>query len=284
MYLERSDDIDKEIFNFSAVHGKGGCGYLSSIGFNYVPTISNDIKVVMITNFPHQHYLNKLYIDSGKMDIEYIILNKPVFRCGIDLIEPLYDYIKTINNKYVLYLDASDTAVMKDLHNPKEILDFYKCKILFNAEDGYSFPDHGCVDKSYLSEFSKITGKLEYQYYGEVKEKTNRKNIETLSKKLNGITPYTKSLNAGLFLGEREYMVNILSEMIEWMYKDPSKGYPYGEIENQKMWQYLQSECKNGEIEIDYLNHYFLWAHDRKLGFPVDSWEHFNYFNKLIKP
>ena len=65
------------------------------------------------------------------------------------------------------------------------------------------------------------------------------------------------------------------------MNDDPLKGYPYGEIENQKLWQYLQSICKNNEIEIDYLNLYFLWSHNRKFTFPVDSWEHFNYFNKL---
>jgi hypothetical protein len=284
MYTDRGDDIHLELFNFKVMHGHSGIHYLFNKKYEAIPNVSKDIKVVSITNMPYQNYLNKIYIDNpDKIDYECIILNTKKFRCGIDLIIPLYEYIKTIDNPYVLYMDASDCAILSEIENPKEILDFYNCKILFNAEDSYSFPDHGCVDKSYLKKYAEANQCDENLYYGKIKQLTQEKNCQSLREKMKNITPYVKSLNSGLFLGEREYMIQILSDMIDLMNEDPSKGYPYGELENQKLWQYLQSECKNNEIEIDYLNKYFLWTHDRKFNFPSDHWEHFNYFNKLIK-
>jgi len=283
MYIERSDDIFKELHNFKVIHGRAGIGYLVKNGFNHVPNISKDIHVVMITNYPHQNSLNKLYIDNpDKLNFTYITLDTPKFRCGRDLIEPLLDFIKTIDSKYILYMDANDTALMSDINNPQELLDTYKCKVLFNAEDGYSFPDHPCVDKDYLDKFAAANPLSPHGYYGKIYRDAVDTNKQNLLNKTN-CAPYIKSLNSGLFLGEREYLVDILTTMVNFMNEDPTKGYPYGEIENQKLWQYLQSVCKNGEIEIDYLNLFLLWTHDKKFTFPIDSWEHFNYFNKLNK-
>jgi hypothetical protein len=284
MYKEISDNIHKELRNFKVVHGHYAINYFRENKFDYVPKISKDIQIVMITNYPYQNEFNKLYTENkDKINIEYIILNTTNFRCGVDLIVPLYEYIKTINTKYVLYMDASDTIITSDIEDPKSILDFYNCKILFNAEDGYSFPDHNCVPKDYLELYAKHNNEPAHYYYENRRNKIMDININNLHSKIN-CAPYCKSLNSGLFLGERDYMENILSEMIDLMNADPTKGYPYGEIENQKLWQYLQSQCKNNEIEIDYLNRYFLWSHQYKFNFPVDHWEHFNYFNKLIKP
>jgi hypothetical protein len=281
MQIERGDDLTQELYNFKVVHGAAGVSYLYENNFRHVPNISKDIRVVMITDRPHQNSYNQIYLDNpDKVKLEYIILKTDKFRCGIDLIEPLLEYIKTIEDKYILYMDARDTALISDIENPQELLDTYKCKVLFNAEDGYSFPDHPCVDKSYLEKFAEHHNCDPSKYYGQAKDDVSRINTLDLHKKINS-APYVKSLNAGLFLGEREYLVTILTEMLEYMNEDPTKGYPYGEIENQKLWQYLQSVCKNGEIEIDYLNLYLIWTHDRKFTFPVDSWEHFNYFNKI---
>ena len=281
MQIERSDDLNKEIYNFKVVHGAAGVHYLYQNGFKHVPNISKDILVVMITNIPNQNTYNQIYLDNpDKLNLEYIVLKTEKFRCGIDLIEPLLNYIKTIDDKYILYMDARDTALVCDIEDPKSLLDTYNCKVLFNAEDGYSFPDHSCVDKTYLEKYAEHHSCSMWLYYGEPKNNVDDTNTRKLHEKVNS-APYRKSLNAGLFLGEREYLVEILTTMLEFMNDDPLKGYPYGEIENQKLWQYLQSICKNNEIEIDYLNLYFLWSHDRKFTFPVDSWEHFNYFNKL---
>jgi hypothetical protein len=174
-------------------------------------------------------------------------------------------------------MDSRDTVIVNDIENPQEILDRYNCKILFNAEDDYYFPDHPCVDKSYIKQYAEHNNEPEHFYYENRISKVVDKNTTNLQNKIN-CAPYRKSLNSGLFLGEREYMVEALEKMLKYMYDDPTKGYPYGEIENQKLWQYIQSECENGEIEIDYYNLYFLWTHQFK--FDVEkthSW-HFNHF------
>jgi hypothetical protein len=282
--LNRSDNLEQEIYNFKVVHGRAGVHYLNENNFNYVPTISKDVHVVMITNMPDIVPINKQYVNyPEKLNFTCIVLNTEKFRCGMDLIEPLYDFIKTIDSKYVLYVDANDTVLMSDIENPQEMLDTYQCKILFNAEDGYSFPDHPCVDKTYLETYANHHNTDAYTYYGQSKETAVQTNVQRLFNKLN-CEPYRKSLNSGLFLADREYLIESMTKMLEFMHDDPTKGYPYGELENQKMWQYMQANCNHGEIEIDYLNLFFLWCHDRKFTFPTDSWEHFNYFNKLNIP
>jgi hypothetical protein len=274
----RSNNIYEELYNFKIVHGRAGVGYFMQNNFSYTPKISSDIKIVMITNSPHQNQYNKLYTnkESG-INIEYIILNTEKFRCGIDLIEPLYNYIKTINEKYILYMDASDTIIVNDIEDPQALLDTYKCKILFNAEDEYFFPDHPCVDKTYTKKYAEHNNEPQHFYYEERLNRVVTKNSTDLQNKTN-CAPYRKSLNAGLFLGERKYMVEVLEKMLRYMYDDPTKGYPYGEIENQKLWQYMQSQCENGEIEIDYYNLYLLWIHGNKFDVDIDNQWHFNYF------
>lgn len=276
----RSNDIYTEIYNFKAIHGGCAISNLNISNFRHVPNISKDIRVVEITNHPHQNYLCQLYIDSpDKLKFKYIVLDKEIFVCGRDLIEPLLDYIKTIDEKYVLYMDATDTALMTDIDDPQGILDAYNCRILFNAEDSYTFPDHPCVPHDYIEAFARFHSCDEKNYYLH-RNYIMSENTKRLQKIIK-CAPYTKSLNSGLFLGERLFMIEALTRMIEYMNDDPVKGYPYGEIENQKLWQYIQYTYKNGEIQIDYLNAFFLWMHNGKYGFPADSWEHFNFFNNM---
>jgi hypothetical protein len=278
--IVRSDDIHTEIYNFKAIHGGCGISYLYTHNFTHIPTVSRDICVVMITNYPYQNYLVEHYLAyPDKINLKYIVLDKPVFVCGRDLIEPLLEYIKHIDEKYVLYMDAGDTALMSDILDPQGMLDSYNCKILFNAEDSYTFPDHCCVPKDHLEAYAKYHNCAEGFYYVP-RDKIIVENTQRLQKIMN-CYPYTKSLNSGLFLGERMFMIEALTRMVEYMNDDPIKGFPYGEIENQKLWQYVQCTYENGEIQVDYLNIFFLWLHAAKFDFPFDSWEHFNFFNKM---
>lgn len=282
MSIKRNDNIVDELFNFKVVHGRAGLYYLFTKNYNEVPFVSKDIKIVMISNFKYPNYLNEIYLNTpNKLNIEFIHLDKPVFQCGIDLIEPLYNYVKNIDEKYILYLDTIDTAILSDITDPQEILDKYNCKILFNAEDGYSFPDHGCVDKTYINKFNSFHASENVSYYAKLND-AKEINLKNLWSKIK-CEPYRKSLNSGLFLADRAYLVEVLQEMLYYMYEDPTKGYPYGEIENQKLWQFIQSTRTNNEIEIDYLNLYFLWIHDRKFTFPIDSWEHYDFFYRNFK-
>jgi hypothetical protein len=281
MVIDRSDDITKEFYNFKAVHGHAGIAFLTENKFDHVPNISKDIRVVTISNNLFHSPFIKPYLDNpDKLNFTPIILDKPSLRCGIDLIEPLYEYIENIKEKYTLYIDAYDTVLMSDIDDPQGMLDMYDCKLLFNAEDGYGFPDHGCVDKSYVKKYAEFHNCDEHIYYVKNRDLVSKINTENLQKRIQCF-PLTRSLNSGLYLGETEYLKEILTIMMQYMYDDPTKGYPFGEIENQKLWQYLQSICENEEIQIDYMNLYFLWNHDHKFTYPVDHWEHFNYFNKL---
>lgn len=281
MVIDRSDDITKEFYNFKVVHGHAGIAFLTENQFDYVPNISKDIRVVTISNNLFHSPFIKPYIDNpDKVNFTPLILDKENLRCGIDLIEPLYNYIDNIKEKYTMYIDAYDTVLMSDIDDPQGMLDFYGCKLLFNAEDGYGFPDHGCVDKTYLEKYSEYHKCSPHFYYVENRDKVSETNTRRMQSRVE-CYPHCKSLNSGLYLGETEYLKEILTTMMGYMNDDPIKGYPYGEIENQKLWQYLQSVCENGEIEIDFMNLYFLWNHDHKFKYPVDHWEHFNYFNKL---
>lgn len=268
MKIARSDNIYEELLNFKVIHGSG-CNHLKSDPNFIIPSISKEIKVVMISNFKHQNLNIDAYSKSDKLDFTFIELQ--TFNCWIDKIKPLLDLAKSINNKYILYLDTSDTVLVSDITDPKSLLDKYNCKVLFNAEDNYSHPGHPCDPKEWL--------KL-YPHYYSGKGKVDERNKLNLSSKIN-TNGFTKSLNAGVFLGEREYLINALQQILDLMLEDPKKGYPYGESDDQILWQYLMANCKNNEIEIDYYNLFFLWTHSRKFDFPPDHWEHFNYFNKI---
>ena len=269
MIVERSDNIYEELHNFKVVHGSGSNNFKLNPDFNYIPSISKDIKVVMISNHREQNgYLDR-YINSDRLDFTFIELQ--TFKCWIDKIEPLLNLCKSIDSKYVMYLDTSDTVLVSDINDPQSLLNTYNCKVLFNAEDNYCYPGHPCDPKLWLKKYP--------EYYKDM-DATINKNKLNLSKKIN-TNGFTKSLNAGVFLGEREFLIEVLQKILDLMLDDPSKGYPYGESDDQILWQYMMSIYENNEIEIDYYNLFFLWTHTRKFEFTPDHWEHFNYFNKI---
>lgn len=269
MIIERSDNIYDELFNFKVIHGLSSSHLKLSNNFNYIPNISKDVKVVMISNFKNNNENIDYYLNSNNLDFSFVELDS--FKCWIDKIKPLLDLCEQIDNKYVLYLDTSDTILVSDLLNPDEILGRYNCKILFNAEDNYSHPGHPCDPKDWLKDYPN--------YYENI-EIIRSKNKSNLFEKIN-TNGFSKSLNAGVFLGERIYLIQFLKEILELMLDNPTKGFPYGESDDQLIWQYLMSNCKNNEIEIDYYNLFFLWMHSSKFNFPPEHWEHFNYFNKI---
>jgi hypothetical protein len=267
MIINRSNNIYDELPKFNVIHG---CGVNNFRNDEYiVPFVSKDIKVVMISNFRHQSSFPEQYENSDRLDFTFIEL--PTFKCWIDKIEPLLNLAKSIDNKYIMYLDTSDTVLLTNLLDPKSLLDKYKCKVLFNAEDDYSNPGHPCDPKLWLND---------YPTYYKDKDAVIIKNKSNLASKMN-TNGFTRSLNAGVFLGEREFLIEVLQKILDLMNDDPSKGYPYGESDDQVLWQHMMSLYENNEIEIDYYNLFFLWTHSRKFDFPHDHWEHFNYFNNI---
>lgn len=268
-HINRSNDIYKEFFNFKVVHGGEGLNYVRKFKNYKPPVIDSDIKVVMISDL-QENYFVQMYMQADTLNFSLIKLDK--FRCFIDKVEPLLEFIKTVKEPFILTLDASDTVITSDITTPQNMLDSYNCKILFNADDGQVFPGHPSLDQSYRTKHPN--------YYGKVLDNVFEINRVRLQNKTK-IIPHVKSLNAGVYLAERLFLIEKLEEMLQFMYESPSKGYPYGEMDDQLMWYYIQSQCKNNEVEIDYNSIYFLRIHNAKWTFAQNHWEHFNYFNRV---
>lgn len=271
MYKKRSNNLHKEIHKFKVLHG----GIIHNIypnNFKKIPKVSKNIHVVVTTNYTTFPVLNEF--NDYKNNITFTPIFLDSFSCWIDKIRPVLNFIQTIKEPYVLYLDASDTIIVDNISNPQKILDTYNCKILFNAEDGYSLPGHSCDKKEWMYDgyYEANGGKL----------KVNNTNMQRLLSKTNA-APYVRSLNAGVYLAEKEFLIQTLQKILDLMLDDPAKGYPFGESDDQILWQYLQAQYENGEIEIDYNNLYFMWGGDRHFNYPKTHWEHFNYFNNVNK-
>jgi|688.fasta_scaffold673960_1 hypothetical protein len=269
MYKDRSNDLRKEIFTFKATHA--GITHYVKPRLCKTPVISKDIKVVTITNY-HTYPLLEQYKNHTDL-ISYHNISLPTFRCWLDKIEPLLNYIKTITEPYVMYMDATDSILVDDIQDAQEILDTYNCKILFNAEDGFSQPGHPCDPKEWIYS----------TYYNQTRLDVVKKIRSKLLAKTK-TAPYVRSLNAGLYLGEREFIIECLEQILLLMLDDPQKGYPYGESDDQILWQHMQAMNDYENIEIDYNNLFFFWGGERHLDYDISHWEHFNYFNSKNKP
>lgn len=265
----RSSNLYDEIHKLKILHGS-----LSSWIFPdrlyKVPTVSKDIKVVIITNQDRCSILQQYKNNTDNISLHTIVLTE--FKCWIDKILPIIKYIQTISEPYVMYLDARDTIIIDDITDPQDILSSYNCKLLFNAEDGSSHPGHPCDKKLWLYP----------EYYNSIRLNEVNINKQRLYAK-TGISKYTRSLNAGVYLGERQFLIECLESILSLMLDDPIKKYPYGESDDQILWQRLMALNSSEEIQIDYKNLYFLWGGVRHLEYPADHWENFNYFNSFSK-
>ena len=81
MVVERSDNIYEELHNFKVIHGSGSNNFKLDPNFTYVPSISKDVKIIMISNYREQNKFLNRYINSDKIDFTFnnciilIILN-----------------------------------------------------------------------------------------------------------------------------------------------------------------------------------------------------------------
>ena len=133
-------DLHSELSKFSIIHGRAICSYMLYNNPNPLPevSISDDVHIVTIVDRPglSSESIDKINFKKGK--INYILIDE--YKKWISKIEELKNYIESNYDtlpKYILYLDAFDTLILKDIINPQEYLDYYKCKVLFNAEPAY---------------------------------------------------------------------------------------------------------------------------------------------------
>jgi hypothetical protein len=226
--------------------------------------LSPDMVIIQVNDRLHSNLskINKLPFDNKKQLIE--LIDDP-YQKWISKPRALLNYIKeNYNNlpEYIMYVDSCDVVIIEDILNPKEILEFYNCEVLFNAEPnfastGFNYPFANFYD-TLFGHHLETYKKLNLQKYGIAHE---------------------RSINAGLFLGKKEFMLIMLEEACAYMSSDPNLGFPYGCMDDQYMFRYLQILFFN-KISCDVFNKFFLFAYPKTIESDETDWEHYNYFQK----
>jgi hypothetical protein len=238
----------QKLFGVNIIHGR----YLCQEIINKHPEklkqnkikFSKDLAVITVLsenvkNSSTLRFIN-LHEDSC---ISYLTVPKYIF--WISKVETLYYYIQknydTLPN-YILYLDGLDTLVLKSIEHPSKYLDFYKCKVLFNVENQYAGTGYEPPTSQYLHEFYN-------QQYTSFIQKNNEKYGNDL--------PF--GLNAGVFLGEKKFVLQMLEEALSFMKEDTQKGFPYGCTDDQYVFRYLHN-IHYGNISADIFNIFSFWG------------------------
>jgi len=241
-------DLYNQLCDFSVIHGRAICSYMLYENEISLPevSISDDLHIVTVVNESalSSESINKINFKKGK--INYIIIDE--YKKWISKIEELKNYIESNYDNlpnYILYLDAFDTLILKDILNPNEYLDYYKCKVLFNSEPAYhhtGFPS------------PKGTGNDYYDFlYYQVKDQ-----YKSLNNNKYGF-PLDNSLNAGVFIGEKNYILSLLKEAYEIMNEDANKGFPYGCQDDQCVMRYLNNKYFEN-ISTDIFSLFSFWG------------------------
>jgi len=125
--------VKDKILSKSILHGRGVVSevlYVINKGELSKVKVSNDIKILTVIDKGaiHNASLSKSNIINN--EVEFIVIDKYIK--WISKIEEMHKYISKHYDtlpKYILYLDGTDTLIINDIDNPKEILDYYNCKV-----------------------------------------------------------------------------------------------------------------------------------------------------------
>jgi len=251
--------MNKNIFKKPILHGRTICHNAYSKHFNKsIPSVIKPDNLHIVTVNDKSTAKNGAYIFSG-CDIHSIVVDKYIK--WITKVESLYNYIsKNFNSlpDYVMYLDGMDTLVINDIPDISNLLNFYKCKILFNSEYGYwhtAFPGPNNIKGYYDPVLIKF--KTQYIKLTHDKYKFENKNIQA-------------SLNAGAFVGEKEYLLNFLKKCLDYMQSSPKKGFPYGCPDDQMLMKYFIAVDFNN-ISIDIFHKLFFWGTEQSLSDKINE-------------
>jgi len=241
-----SKELAEQMYQFNVVHGQ----YLVGESINHLDVfsksieISDDLQIVCVTEKNSPSFLKGKKIIGRPI---YWQSNYETYTRWSTKIIGLYDYFKDNYNtlpKYIMYLDSYDTMLIKDILNPKEMLDYYGCKVLFNSENkfsglGYPNPDG----------YSNYWQSMQH-HFDSYKELTEKK---------YGNPGPEPGLNAGVFLGEKEFMIEMITTMYEYLIGSPANGFPYGTGADQEVFKYFQMQNFDS-VGLDIFNKYFYWG------------------------
>ena len=221
-------DILQNLMNFNIIHGRSVCYTVMNKTDlkNCFVQVDKDICILTVIDEPSlaQSVLHNVNITNNK--VNFLVVKKYEF--WVSKIKELINYIKNNYNNlpnYILYLDALDTLILNDIDHPSKYLDFYKSKIVFNIEPAYWNTGYQAPIIGYLDPYSY----------------DNRDKYKLLNKEKYG-TDFEIALNAGVFLGEKEYTLSLLEETYSIMTDDINKGFPYGYVDDQLVLRYLHTK------------------------------------------
>lgn len=245
--MTKSDkELAEQMYEFNVIHGQ----YLVGQSLNHLDIlsksveISEDLQIVCVTDENSRSYLQ--YKKIIGRPIHWQNKYEKYIKWSTKIIG-LYDYLKDNYStipKYLMYLDSYDTMLIKDMPNPKEMLDYYQCQVLFNCEN--AFGGHGYPHPERYPEYWQTHGK-HFKSYSEL-----------LEKKYGNVGPQP-GLNAGVFLGEKEFMLEMITTVYEYLIGNPKNGFPYGTGADQELFRYFQIQNFD-KVGLDIFNKYFFWG------------------------
>jgi len=260
------ENLPKDFFNLKVIHGGVITDILMEMNHFKDKTInlSPDLFLFQVNDerCSRESRVNKINFNDKNQIVDIVI---PEYEMWISKPKELLKYIKEKYDdlpQYIMYTDSIDVVILNDILNPKEILDFYQCDILFNCEPNYGGTGPGPIRPHgfYHSLWEEI----------DMYEKLNEKKYGTL---------HRRGLNAGVFLGKKDYLIPFLEESVSYMEEDFNKGFPYGCGDDQYMFRWLQNRYFNN-VSCDVFNNYFLFANLMSLTSDETHWEHMTNFKR----
>lgn len=263
---EKFNAIPEDFFKLKIIHHGAVVNTIFAAGYfdNRVIKLSSNMIALQV-NDDYGNGISKINKIKFENPNQVVSITVPVYEKWLSKPRELLRYIKENYTKlpeYILYTDGSDVAILNDIDNPKEMLDYYQCDVLFNCEPnymhtGFGLPSHGYYNPLYEKEI--------YVY-------------EDLNEQKYGIK-HKRSINAGVFLGKKDYVISMLEDAMRYMEDDHNKGFPYGCLDDQCMFRWLQNQYFD-KISVDVYNNYFLFAYPKSIEADENDWEHFQFFKK----
>ena len=263
---ELYNKLPQNIFNLKIIHHGATVNTIFDGGyFNDKVIKLSDKLIALQVNDERSDNVSKINRIKFENPNQVVSIITPKYEKWLSKPKELIKYIESNYNnipEYILYTDGTDVAIMNDIMDPESMLHYYKCDILFNCEPNYAHTGFNFPST---------------EYYGEVYG-IEKPIYSNLNKEKYGIN-HERSLNAGVFLGKKDYVLEMLEESLKYMEDNPDKKYPYGCLDDQVMFRYLQN-IHFDKISVDVYNKFFLFAYPKCLEVDENDWEHFEYFEK----
>lgn len=233
----------------TVLHGRSICNFAINHFNRKLPPVDcpEDLVILTVLDKSSNNNASINLINANNFSIHKLLVKK--FIPWISKIEELHNYIQSNYSslpKYLMYLDGGDTLVLRDIVDIESLLRFYKCKVLFNSEYGFwhtGTPSPMQINKYY----DKLYTEIKPKYFKLTQEKY-------------GFTDLVQaSLNAGAFIGEKEYISDMLSQVLSLMQDNPEKGFPYGCQDDQSVLKLFHFQNFK-DTSIDLFHKFFFWG------------------------